>query len=341
MTRLWHSFADMGAVSSKGELVLERGQGVHVFDTDGNRYIDATAGLWFCNVGHGRKKIAAAAAEQMGRLASYSTFGDFANPPALALAERVAALAPDKESVVFLTSGGSDSVDTAKKLALRLHQMQGEQNRDLFVVRQHAYHGMHLGGTSLAGIDANVSGYGDIDSGVVRVDWDSVDSLRAAFERIGPERIAAFFCEPVIGAGGVWAASREYLSAVRQMCRDAGVLFVADEVVTGFGRVGDWFASGRFELDPDLILCAKGLSSGYVPIGAVIAPPHVYKPFWEAGSVWRHGYTYSGHAAAAAASLANLDIIDQEGLLGAGLELETQLTEALKPVADHELVDHV
>jgi putrescine---pyruvate transaminase len=341
--RFWHPFADMRAIVANGELVIDRGEGAHVFDTAGRRYVDATASLWYCNVGHGRREIAAAAAAQMQRLEAYSTFGDIANRPALELAERVAGYAPMDDAKVFLTSGGSDSIDTAVKLARRYWQARGEHERSVVVSRTGAYHGMHLAGTSLAGIDANRQGYGaPLMEGVDTVAWDSADALGELINRAGPERVAAFFCEPVIGAGGVFHAPPGYLAKVREICRETGVLFVADEVVTGFGRVGAWFASERFSLDPDLIVCAKGITSGYLPLGAVIASGHVAEPFFD-GTVgmWRHGYTYSGHATVAAAALANLDVLERERLVARARTLELELADALRPLADHDLVTEV
>lgn len=342
MGSFWHSFADMFAVETNGELVIDRADGVHLWDEHGRRYLDATASLWYCNVGYGREEIAEAAADQMRRLPAYSTFGDLSNRPAVRLAERVAAFAPVEGSKVFLTSGGSDSVDTAAKMARRFWQLAGQPDRTAFITREGAYHGMHIAGTSLAGIDANAAGYGALVGDVVRVAWDSAEALRNAISQATPERVAAFFCEPVIGAGGVLAPPEGYLAAVREICRETGVLFVADEVITGFGRLGDWFASGRFGLEPDLITCAKGITSGYLPAGAVIAAPWVAEPFWREGAgMWRHGYTYAGHATVAAAALANLDIIEREGLTKRGLQLEVELAETLAPLAGHGLVEEV
>jgi adenosylmethionine-8-amino-7-oxononanoate aminotransferase len=342
VTAFWHSFADMAAVERSGELVLDRGEGAYVWDERGNRYLDATAALWYCNVGFGREEIAEAVAAQMRKMAAYSTFGDNANRPAIELAERVAALAPVADSRVFLTSGGSDSIDTAAKIARRYWQLVGRPDRAVFVTRERAYHGMHVAGTSLAGIAANATGYGALVDDVVRIDWDSPEALREAISAEGPDRVAAFFCEPVMGAGGVFAPPEGYLAEVRAICREAGVLFVADEVITGFGRCGDWFASSRWDLAPDLITCAKGITSGYLPMGAVVAAPNVTEPFWspEAG-VFRHGYTYSGHASVAAAALANLDILERESLPKRALQLEGDLAAALAPLADHPLVEEV
>jgi putrescine---pyruvate transaminase len=342
MTSFWHPFSDMAALETAGPLVLTRGEGVHVWDADGRRYLDATAGLWFCNVGYGREEIADAAAAQMRELPAYHTFGDLSSPTTEALAERVASIAPVPASKVFLTSGGSDSIDTATKMARRFWQLAGEPERTVLIHRERAYHGMHTAGTSLSGIPANAAGYGELLGGIAQVPADDADALRDAIGRIGPERVAAFFCEPVMGAGGVFAAPEGYLDAVREICRETGVLFVSDEVITGFGRCGDWFASRRFDLDPDLMTCAKGISSGYLPLGAVVAAPRVWEAFAAEGAgMFRHGYTYSGHATVAAAALANLDIMEREDLCGRAASLEKELEAALAPLADHPLVEEV
>jgi putrescine---pyruvate transaminase len=339
---LWHPFADMAAVVAEGELTLVRGDGAHVWDDRGRRYLDATASLWYCNVGWGRREIAEAVALQMAELPAYSTFGDIANAPALEVAERVSALAPVPGSKVFLTSGGSDSIDTATKMSRRYWQLLGETDRTILIRREKAYHGMHTGGTSLAGIPANAAGHGMLIPDVLEVAWDSADDLRATIDGAGAGRVAAFFCEPVIGAGGVFTPPAGYLKAAREACRDAGVLFVADEVITGFGRCGDWFASSRFSLDPDIVTCAKGITSGYLPMGAVLAAPWVAEPFWAPGAgLWRHGYTYSGHAAVAAAALVNIAIMEREDLCGRALSLETELYAAMSPLGDHDLVSEV
>ncbi len=344
MGALWHPFADMGAVERDGEFVIVRGEGAHVFDESGNRYLDATAGLWFTNIGHGRTEIAEAAYRQMSTLAAYSTFGDYTTAPTIELAERLAGIAPVPGSKVFFTSGGSDSVDTAAKLARRYWNEVGQPSRTILIGRQKAYHGMHYAGTALAGIPGNREGYGELVSDSATVAWDSADDLRDAIERLTPERVAAFFCEPVIGAGGVYPPPEDYLAAVRKVCTEYDILFVADEVVTGYGRIGgSWFASTRFGLEPDLVTTAKGLTSGYLPMGAVFVSPKVSEPFFkpDAGVWWRHGYTYSGHATAAVVALANLEVIEREGLLEEASRLESTLAAALSPLAAHHRVAEV
>ncbi len=345
MGALWHPFSDMGAVERGGEFVLSRGEGVHVWDTDGRRYLDATAGLWFTNVGHGRRELAEAGAEQMATLAAYSTFGDVAPEVTIRLAERLAGIAPVPGSKVFLTSGGSDSVDTAAKLARRYWTEVGQPQRRVLIGREHAYHGMHYAGTSLGGIRPNAEGYGEaLVPETAHVAWDDPEDLRATIERVGAENVAAFFCEPVIGAGGVYPPPEDYLTSVRKICTESEVLFVADEVVTGYGRIGgSWFASTRFGLEPDLVTSAKGLTSGYLPMGAVLVAPKVAEPFFQpdAGVWFRHGYTYSGHAAAAAVALANLDILEREGLLDEAKRLEQTIADAFRPLAGHDRVAEV
>ncbi|MFF3223303.1 aspartate aminotransferase family protein [Nocardia suismassiliense] len=342
MNSLWHGFADMGAVERDGAFVVARGEGAYIYDADDNRYLDATAGLWFTNVGHGRGEIADAVAAQLRRVAHYSNFGDFTEPATLELAERLSAMAPVPGSKIFFTSGGSDSVDTAAKLARRYWHELGRPDKTIVVGRSKAYHGMHVAGTALAGIPANREGYGELMADARTVDWDDAKSLLALIEEIGAERIAAFFCEPIIGAGGIYLPPTGYLAEVRRICRDNDILFVTDEVVTGFGRIGgSWFASSRFDLQPDLVTTAKGLTSGYVPMGAVFIAPHIAEPFFAGGVWWRHGYTYGGHAGAAAAALANLDIIERENLLDESARLEATLHEKLAPLAEHPRVAEV
>jgi putrescine---pyruvate transaminase len=344
MGALWHPFSNMSLVEKNGEFILVRGEGCYVFDADGKRYLDATAGLWYANVGHGRAELADIAAKQMAALASYNIFGDHSNQPAIALAEKLAGIAPMPGTKVFLTSGGSDSVDTAAKLARRYWVEMGQPSRTYLIGRQKAYHGMHYAGTALAGLPGNRDGYGELVPDSATVGWDSAEELRGTIERIGPDRVAAFFCEPVIGAGGVFPPPDGYLADVRKICTEYDVLFVADEVVTGYGRIGgSWFASTRFGLEPDLVTTAKGLSSGYLPIGAVLVAPKVAEPFFKPdGDVWlRHGYTYSGHATACAVALGNLDIIEREGLLDEALRLESTLATKLASLADHHRVAEV
>lgn len=338
MTSFWHPFAPMGAVPGN-EVVIERGEGAYVWDSGGTRYLDGTAALWFCNVGYGRTEILDAIAAQAARIPAYHTFGDFSNVPVERLAERIAALSPDPASKVFFTSGGSDAVDTAAKMARRYFDLTGQPERTVLITREWAYHGMHGFGTSLAGIEGNDLGYGPLLPDVVKVQWDSTDALRDVIGSVGAHRVAGFYCEPVIGAGGVRPAPEGYLKEARSIVEDAGALFIADEVITGFCRTGDWFASNRFSLQPDLITFAKGVTSGYLPMGGVIASPRVATPFFAPdGPMFRHGYTYSGHATVAAAALANIDVLEHDGINAHVLALEPLLVEMLDGLTDHPLV---
>lgn len=337
----WHSFADMQAVDRDGPLIIERGEGVHVWDAAGRRYLDAAAGLWNCNVGHGRAEIGEAVARQIGSLASFSTFGDYSNPRAEELADRLIELAPFA-SAAFLTSGGSDSVDTVVKLVRRYWSAVGQPQRRTVISRESAYHGMHYGGTGLAGIEPNRAGYGELVPDTARIPWDSAEALAKTIESLGEQHVAAFICEPVIGAGGILLPPADYLTEVARICRETGVLLVLDEVITGFGRVGSWFAAQRYDVAPDLVLCAKGITSGYLPMGAVLAGQRVTEPFYDGRvGLWRHGYTSSGHVAGAAAALANLDIIEREQLVPRVRALEPVLASAFTPLAEHPLVDSV
>ena len=324
------------------DFIIESGQGVYVRGADGRDYLDGTAGLWFCNVGHGRTEIADAVAAQMSKIASYSNFGDLATRPTLELADRLAAMAPMPNARIFFTSGGSDAVDTAVKLVRRYWGLLGQPTKQVIITRTRSYHGMHFAGTSLAGIPANKDGYGELDPHVRHVEWNDPWALAKEIDDVGADRVAAFFCEPIIGAGGVYLAPEGYLDEVRAICRERDVLFVTDEVISGFGRAGAMFASEMWSLDPDVMLTAKGLTSGYQPMGAVFVSEKVAEPFWNTpGLVWRHGYTYTGHASAAVAAMANLDIIEREGLIARVLDLQLALSGALAPLRSHSWVSDV
>ena len=340
---LWNAFANMASLAGHAVTIV-RGEGSTVCDDRGRPYLDALASLWCCNVGHGRAELADAAAAQMRRLAAYQTFEPFSNQPAEALARRVAGLAPMPGAKVFLTpGGGSDAVDTAAKLARSYWRALGQGSKQVTIARSPAYHGMTAYGTSLGGIPANTEPFVPLVGLVEHVAWDDAPALDKVIETVGARRVAAFFCEPVVGAGGVYPPPEGYLASVREICRRHNVLFVADEVITGFGRTGAWLASERFGLDPDMITTAKGLSSGYAPIGAVIASPRVAEPFWRPGSaeVFRHGYTYSAHPTACAVAAANLDLIEREQLVARVARLEPVLARALAPLAGHDLVGEV
>jgi len=340
---LWNPFANMASLDGNA-VTMVRGEASWVFDDHGRPYLDAIASLWYCNVGHGRAELADAAAAQMRQLAGFQAFEYFSSPPAEALARRVAGLAPMPGAKVFLTpGGGSDAVDTAAKLARSYWRAMGQESKQVTIGRSYAYHGMNAYGTSLGGIPANTAPFVPLVSLVEHVAWDDAAALEKAIENLGAQNVAAFFCEPVIGAGGVYPPPEGYLASVRDICRRHDVLFIADEVITGFGRTGAWLASERFALEPDMITTAKGLSSGYAPIGAVIVSAKVAEPFWRPGSaeMFRHGYTYSAHPAACAVALANLDLVEREQLVARVAALEPVLAAALAPLAGHELVGEV
>ena len=342
-TALWNPFANMSELAGHA-ISIVGGHGSTVVDAAGREYLDALASLWYCNVGYGRTELAEAAAAQIRQLAGFQTFEYYTNPPADALTRRIADIAPMPGAKVFLTpGGGSDAVDTAGKLARAYWRAVGQPGKQVIISRTHAYHGMNAYGTSLGGIPLLTQAYEPLVGQVEQVPWDDAAALEKTIEATGDGQVAAFFCEPVIGAGGVYPPPEGYLSQVRDICRRHDVLFVADEVITGYGRTGQWFASGRFGIDPDVITSAKGLSSGYLPIGAVIASQRVAEPFWRSGSaeVFRHGYTYSGHPAAAAVALANLDLIEREQLVGRVAALEPVLAAAVAPLAAHPLVGEV
>lgn len=343
MSRFWHGFADMHLVKD-AELVFRSGDGVWLEATDGRRFLDATAALWYCAVGFGRGEIADAVAAQLVRLPAYSSFGAYTTEPTIQLADRIAALAPIDDAVVFLGSGGSDAVDTAAKLARRYWDVQGRPGKRVIVSRDHGYHGMHAWGTALAGIPGNKSGYGGaIIEEVATVGPNDIDGLAALFETRADE-IAAFIGEPFIGAGGVYPPEPGYWSEVNRLCRVHDVLLIADEVITGFGRTGALWGSQRYGIEPDMVTFAKAVTSGYQPLGGVIVGPRVSAPFWEGsepGPTLVHGYTYSGHAAGCAAAMANLDIIEREGLVARVATIEPVFDAAVRRLEQRSLVGEV
>ncbi len=340
-THFWHPFANMAQVRS-GAFTITRGDGSWVWDDDGRRYLDGTASLWYVNAGHGRAEIGDAIARQLQRLAGYSTFGDYTNGPAEQLAERLAALAPSPGAKVFYGSGGGDAIETAVKLARSYWNAVGAQDRTHVISRDRSYHGTHGFGTSLAGIAPNRDGFGPLDPDHSTVAWDSPEALAKEIDRVGAERVAAFFCEPVIGAGGVYPPPAGYLEAVAELCAGAGVLLVVDSVICAFGRLGDWFGVERWGIRPDMITFAKGVTSGYLPLGGVMVAPQIADPFWEGkGRPFRHGATYAGHPVCCAAALANIDVLERDNLYRRGGQLEGRLLAALGAVADHPAVAEV
>jgi len=247
------------------------------------------------------------------------------------------------DAKVFFTTGGGDAIETAAKFARLYWQTTGQPDRLHIIGRTNGYHGTMAFGTSIGGIEAVRSGWGPLVPMTSQVQHDSPQALRDELQRIGAERVAAFFCEPVIGAGGVYPPAPGYIEAVAAICEEAGVLFVVDSVIVGFGRIGGWYGCERFGVRPDLLVFAKGVTSGYQPLGGVLVSGRVAEPFWsEPGRIMiRHGQTFAGHATACAAALVNIAILEREGLLARGQELEGELYAALAPLAEHALVGDV
>jgi putrescine aminotransferase len=340
-TRLWHPFADMHAVRG-AEMLIARGEGAYVWDDEGRRYLDGTASLWNVNVGHGREEIVEAATAQMRTLATYSAFGAFANAPALRLAERLGELAPVDDARIFFGSGGGDAIDTAGKLARRYFAAVDAPERVHLISRTQGYHGTHGLGTSIGGIPANRADMGPLDPNASLVPHDSLEALEAEVERVGADRVAAIFVEPVMGAGGVHQPRPGYVEGVADLCARTGVLFVVDAVINAFGRLGTWFAADRFGVRPDMICFAKGVTSGYLPLGGVVISGRIAEPFFEhPGAMFRHGPTYAAHPTCCAAAMANLDIIKREDLLSRGRELEDEIAGALRTLEGRDLVGEV
>ncbi|MEO6881732.1 MAG: aminotransferase class III-fold pyridoxal phosphate-dependent enzyme [Mycobacteriaceae bacterium] len=332
-----HPFARPAAAASSFT-TLVRGEGSLVWDTDGKRYVDAMASLWHCNVGHGRAEVADAVAAQISTLETYHCFDRFSNAPADALAERLVALAPVPNSRVFFTSGGSEAVDTAIKLARAAHAAAGEPERTIVVSRTPSYHGVTYGGMTLTGLPANSAGFGPGIGDAVQVPKDDLDAVAAVFTA-HPGRVAAVFAEPVIGAGGVYPPEPGYLEGLRALCTAHGAFLVLDEVICGFGRLGSMFAGSHYGVQADLTVFAKGVSSGYVPLGGVLVSPAVHEPLEaDPTAVLKHGYTYSGHASACAAALVCLDITEREGLVERAKAIGARLSAGLHELADDGLV---
>lgn len=330
LPRFLHPFA---APTRERFVRIVRGEGALVWDADGHEYVDAMASLWYCNAGHGRHEIAERAAQQMRTLAAYSCFDPFTNEPADELAERVAGLTPIPDARIFFCDSGSEAIDTAMKLARLAHALAGQPQRTLIVSRVRGYHGTNLGGTSAQGIAANREGWGPLVPDVVQVPSDDPEALAVLLAERSDE-VAAVITEPVQGAGGVFPPAEGYLQELRRLCDRHGAFLVFDEVITGFGRMGTWFAADHYGVTPDLSSFAKAVTSGYQPLGGVIVGARVREALEsDPGFVLRHGYTYSGHATACAAGLANLDLLEGEGLVRAAATIGAALGEGLQALA--------
>jgi len=313
---------------------IVRGEGAVVWDDQGREYVDGMGSLWYCQVGHGRAEIADAVAAQMRTLEAFHTFAPYTNEPAERLAAEVVARSPLPDGRAFLCSSGSEAVDTALKLARLVHGLRGAPERRLIVAREHSYHGVTYGGTSAQGLAPNRAGWGELVPGFVHVPHRDLEALEALFVSRGDE-IAAVISEPVQGAGGVFPPPEGYLTRLRRLCDEHGALLIADEVICGFGRLGHWFGSQRFEVRPDLVTFAKGVSSGYQPLGGVLLSRAICD-LLEADDQFllRHGFTFSGHPCACAAGLANLAILEREGLLGRADVIGEHLGGGLRALQD-------
>lgn len=333
----FHPFAAPAALRGSFIDIVE-GSGAEVVDRSGRRYIDALASLWYCQVGHGRTEIAEAVARQMTTLGGFHTFDRYTNPTTDALADRLAGLSPIPEARVFFTSGGSESVETAIKLARLAQVRAGHPERTVIVSRQPSYHGVSYGAMTASGIPPNQEGFGPLLPDVIRVPYDDLEAIDA-LSAVQEGRVAAILAEPVVGAGGVWPAPEGYLAGLRRRCDAWGAHLIFDEVICAFGRLGRWWGADYAGVRPDLITFAKGVTSGYLPLGGVLVGPSVRGPLeHDPAAVLRHGYTYSGHPSCAAAAMANLDILEREQLLGSADRIAAHLGAGLQDLVDGEAV---
>ncbi|HRE02384.1 MAG TPA: aminotransferase class III-fold pyridoxal phosphate-dependent enzyme [Ilumatobacteraceae bacterium] len=333
-----HPFA---SPSRESFVRIVRGHGASVWDADGNELIDGMASLWYCAIGHGRREMADAVGAQLSTLAAYSCFDPFTNGPADELAEKLVEIGPIPGARVFFTDSGSESVDTAMKLARLAHVQAGHPERTLIISRTRGYHGTNYGGTSAQGIAPNRVGYGPLVPEVVQVDSDDIEGLATLMKDRSSE-VAAVITEPVQGAGGVFPPERDYLDDLRRLCDHHGAFLIFDEVITGFGRLGSWFAAQHYGVTPDFVTFAKAVTSGYQPLGGVyVGPAPLAALEADPAFILRHGYTYSGHAAVCAAGLKNLEIIERESLIERATHVGQRLSDGLRSLAEDGTIDHV
>lgn len=320
---------------------IVRGEGALVWDSDGNELIDGMASLWYCAIGHGREEMASAIARQASTLAAFSTFDPFTNDPAEQLAEELSSIAPMPDARIFFTSSGSEAIDTAMKLARIAHVLAGEGRRKLIISRVRGYHGTAYGGTSAQGIAPNRDHFGPFVDEVVQVPADDIEALASLMVERGSE-VAAVIAEPVQGAGGIHPATPEYLQGLRRLCDQHGAYLVFDEVITGFGRLGSWFAAHDYAVTPDFATFAKAVTSGYQPLGGVFVGRGPGAALESNPDFFlRHGFTYSGHPTACAAGITNLEIIRREGLVDRATSMGERLAAGLRSLAADGLIDHV
>ena len=351
-----HPFTDTKALHATGTRVITRAEGVYLWDSDGQRLLDGMAGLWCVNIGYGRHELAEVAAEQMRELPYYNSFFKTANPPAIALAELLAEVTPPHMNHVIYTGSGSESNDTIVRFVRRYWDVMGQPRRKTLISRWQAYHGSTVAGASLGGMSA-MHAQGDLPiPGIVHIDppyWYQLggDLAPAEFGRkaagwleerileIGPDQVAAFIGEPIQGAGGVIIPPDTYWPEIERICRKYGILLVADEVICGFGRTGNWFGCETFGFKPDLMAMAKGMSSGYLPIGGVMVADEVARVMIEGGGEFFHGYTYAGHPTCCAVAERNIRILRDERLVERVREdTGPYLQRRWRELEDHPLV---
>lgn len=353
-----HSFTDHRSFAETGAFIVEQARGSTISGEGGITLLDAMAGMGCVNIGYGREELAQVAAQTMRETAYYHTFQATTNPHAAALAERVAELAPGDLERVFFANSGSEANETIVKIVRAYWRAKAEPDRKVIISRDYAYHGSTLYTASLNGLPAMHEAFGLPLDNVAHIgspywyreggDLDpeafgraAAGALRDKIAEIGPDKIAAFIAEPVQVTAGAIVPPASYWPEIVEICREAGILLIADEVVTGFGRTGCWFAQEAFDFEADLMTCAKGLSSAYQPIAAAVASGKVAETALEGGGIFQHGFTTSGHPVACAVALANLDIIAREGLVKQAAERGAYLRKRLAPLADHPLVGEI
>ncbi|WP_108813579.1 aspartate aminotransferase family protein [Loktanella sp. Alg231-35] len=349
-----HPFTHANELSDKGPRVITAANGVWLKDSEGEEIIDGMAGLWCVNIGYGRDELAEAAARQMKELPYYNTFFQTTHVPAIMLAQKLAELAPGDLNHVFFASGGSDANDTNIRLVRTYWAEKGQPDRDVIISRWNAYHGSTIGGASLGGMKG-MHGQGSLPiPGIEFIDqpnwWaeggdttpeafglERAQQLEAKIKEVGPDKVAAFIAEPIQGAGGVIVPPETYWPEIQRICKAYDILLIADEVICGFGRTGNWFGSQTVGIEPDVITIAKGLSSGYIPIGGSIVSDKVAGVLRE--TEFNHGYTYSGHPVACAVALENLRILEEEKIIDTVRDVTAPyLREQWEGLMDHPLV---
>ncbi len=351
-----HPFTDHKALAAQGARIIVRGEGIYVWDSEGLRILDGMSGLWCVNVGYGRKELADAAYRQMMELPFYNSFFNTANVPAIKLASALVKVAPPHFQHVFYTGSGSEGNDTVVRMVRRYWDIEGQPQRKIIISRHNAYHGSTVAGASLSGMKG-MHAQGDLpipnivhieqpyhfeNGHGLPIDEYGIVAARRLEERIlelGPERVAAFIGEPVQGAGGVIIPPPTYWPEIQRICDRYGVLLASDEVICGFGRLGHWFGAQYMGTRPDLITFAKGVSSGYIPLGGVLVGDRVARTLIDKGGEFHHGFTYSGHPVACAVALENLAIIEREHLVDKVREdTGPYLQRQFEALADHPLV---